>query len=63
MVDMAIRYCVAAVIENKTAETIVKALFVVWITTVGAPVQIFLDNGGEFNNEVFDIVGDQFGVE
>ena len=62
MVDMSTRYCIATVIKNKTAETIIKALFTFWITIFGAPAQILSDNGGEFNNDVMRSLSDAYGI-
>ena len=62
MVDLATRYCKAMVVENKTASTIVSALFTSWITSFGAPQQFLSDNGGEFNNEEVRALGDLYGI-
>ena len=56
MVDIATRYCAAYVIRNKLPSTIIKAIFVTWITIFGAPQKFLSDNGGEFvNNEMRDL--------
>ena len=56
MVDIATRFCQAYVIPNKMPRTIIKALFVSWISIFGAPKKILSDNGGEFsNNEIRDL--------
>ena len=50
------------VVENKTASTIVSALFTSWITSFGAPQQFLSDNGGEFNNEEVRALDDLYGI-
>ena len=50
LVDIATRYCSAAVIRNKFPRTVVKQLCLSWIAHFGAPKRILSDNGGEFNN-------------
>lgn len=62
LVDVATRYCIATVIRNKAAETIIKALFACWITIFGAPSQFLSDNGGEFNNDIMRSLGDVYGI-
>ncbi|CAL4095593.1 unnamed protein product, partial [Meganyctiphanes norvegica] len=63
MVDLASRFCTAVVITNKSADTVVTAIFKSWITLFGAPHNFLSDNGGEFNNEIMRCLGDQFGVK
>ena len=56
IVDIATRYCQAYVLVNKLPRTIIKALFVSWISIFGAPQKIISDNGGEFcNNEIREL--------
>ena len=63
MVDVATRYCSAAVINNKLAQTILKHLFLNWIVYFGAPRKILSDNGGEFSNEQMREFGETFNVK
>ena len=63
MVDLASRFCTAVVISNKSAETVVTAIFKAWITIFGAPRNFLSDNGGEFNNEIMRCLGDHFGIK
>ena len=63
MVDLASRFCTATVIPDKSAETVVTAIFRFWITIFGAPRSILSDNGGEFNNEQMRCLGDHFGIK
>ena len=56
MVDIATRFCQARVVTDKIPKTIIKAIFVSWITTFGAPRKFLTDNGGEFvNHEIRDL--------
>lgn len=63
MVDLATRYCLAAIVKDKSADSIVKSFVTCWITIFGAPSQILSDNGREFNNEKFRCMGDMFGIK
>ena len=63
MVDVATRFCSAAVISDKRPCTILKMLFIHWISKFGAPRQILTDNGREFNNEEMRQFGESFNVK
>ena len=63
MVDLATRFCSAAVLTNKKPESVVNALFSKWILTFGAPRKFLSDNGGEFNNELMRCLGGHFGID
>ena len=60
MVDMATRYCNACVINKKTPRIIVDAVMRHWIALFGAPRKFLTDNGGEFNNEEFRSMCENF---
>ena len=63
IVDLATRYCVASVIANKSAKTVVGSVFRNWISLFGAPGKLLSDNGLEFNNNDMRELGDMFGVK
>ena len=63
MVDLATRYCAAAVVHDKQAKTIIKAFFGHWIAIFGAPTKILSDNGCEFNNSHMRELGEKFNIE
>ena len=63
IVDIATRFCQAYVIHNKLPSTIIKALFVTWITIFGAPQKILSDNGGEFSNNDMRELSDIFCIK
>ena len=63
IVDNATRYCAAAVIKDKNPRTIVKAIFLNWISTFGAPRKILSDNGGEFNNVELRQLAESFNIK
>ena len=63
LVDVATRFCAARVIRNKEAPTIIKGIFLSWITHFGAPQQIFSDNGGEFNNAELKALGEAYNIK
>ena len=62
IVDLATRFCTASVISNKLPSTIIKSLFVSWITIFGAPKRILSDNGGEFDNPEMRALGEAFNI-
>ena len=62
MVDLATRFCTASVINNKVPATIIKNLFISWITIFGAPKKILSDNGREFNNAEMRALGEAFNI-
>ena len=63
MVDVHTRYASARVIRNKEAPTIMKGIFLSWITFFGAPKKIFSDCGGEFNNSELRALGEAYNVK
>ena len=63
IVDLATRFCTATVVNNKQPSTIIKGLFVSWITIFGAPKRILTDGGGEFNNAEMRALGEAFNIK
>ena len=63
IVDHFTRFCSAIVIRNKRPETIIRGLFMSWITVFGAPYKFFSDNGGEFCNSEMRELGEQFNIK
>ena len=63
MVDMATRYCNASVISSKTASVIIDGVMRHWVALFGSPKKILTDNGGEFNNNEFRSMGENFNIE
>ena len=56
MIDMATRYSSAGIVKNKDKTTVVKEIFVKWISIFGTPNKFMADNGGEFaNSEYVDL--------
>jgi hypothetical protein len=62
LVDLCTRLSAAIFIPNKKKETIVDALFKIWISVYGPADQFLSDNGGEFVNSDFISLCDQFGI-
>ena len=62
MVDLFTRYCSAVVIHDKKPDTIVRKLFENWICIFGAPKKFLSDNGGEFNNDIFRSLAENYGI-
>lgn len=63
MVDMATRYCNACVIKGKAAHIIIDAFMRYWVALFGSPKKILTDNGGEFNNNDFRSMCENFNIE
>ena len=63
IVDIATRFCQAHVINNKSPSTIIKALFVTWISFFGATKKILSDNGGDFSNKEMRELSDMFCIK
>ena len=63
MVDLATRFCSSSVINNKLPDTVIKCLFLNWISIFGAPKSILSDNGREFNNHIMQDLGEKFNVK
>ena len=62
IIDHATRFSAAAVVKSKRKEEIVDAFIKHWIAIFGAPGKILSDNGGEFNNDLFRELGEQFNI-
>lgn len=54
VIDHATRFSAAGVIKSKSAETIIKKFFEIWISVFGTPQTVLSDNGGEFVNKQFE---------
>ena len=63
IVDLATRFCSACVIHNKKPATIIKGLFISWITIFGPPKKLLADNGGEFSNSEMRSLGEAFSIK
>lgn len=63
MLDSFSRYCRAAYIRDKRAETIVKKILTEWISIFGRPRKLFSDNGGEFNNDLVREMCESLNIE
>ena len=63
MVDLFSRFSATEIINNKKQETIIEAMFKIWISIFGRSKLIFSDNGGEFFNESFIAMCEDLGVK
>lgn len=59
IIDHATRFSAASVVRSKDRDVIISKVFEIWITFFGSPGQILSDNGGEFANEDFKIMGEK----
>ena len=62
LIDCLTRYSAATVVPNKKPETIISAIFKIWITIFGPPGTFLSDNGGEFVNEQFISMGEAYNI-
>ena len=60
MIDHATRFSAASVVMSKKREEVVDAFIKHWIAIFGAPGTILSDNRGEFSNDLFHVLGQQF---
>ena len=58
MIDDAARFSAASVVKSKKKEEVVNAFIKHWIAIFVAPGTILLDNGAEFSNDLFHMLGD-----
>ena len=62
MIDHATRYSRACIIPNKKKRTIVRGILDHWISIFGSPQKFLSDNGGEFVNDEFTELAEQFNI-
>ena len=62
MIDMFTRFSGTSIIKNKHQNTIIDAMFSIWISIFGRPKLVFNDNGGEFTNDSFISVCESLGI-
>lgn len=62
LVDVASRYSAAVQVQNKNPNTIIAAIFHKWISVFGPPKSFLSDNGGEFVNEKFISMAENFNI-
>ena len=62
LIDLCTRLSAATIIPNKKSQTVVKAIFRIWISVYGAPVKFLSDNGGEFANAEFLAFCEKLGI-
>ena len=62
IIDHATRYSVSCVISSKKKELIIKKIFKHWIGSFGYPKKILVDNEGEFCNEDFKSLCENFNI-
>lgn len=62
-IDLFSRFSLTRLVKDKNAETIMTAFFETWVTLMGRPMKILIDNGGEFSNAVMTAACEDLGVE
>ena len=63
LIDMFSRYSAACVVRSKRKEVIADAIFKVWLSYFGHPNKFLADNGGEFSNNVYTDLCEQFNIQ
>ena len=61
-IDLFAKFSATCIIPNKEKETIIQALFKIWISIYGASGEFFSDNGGEFVNHEFTDMCQSLGI-
>lgn len=62
LIDLCTRLSAAIRIKNKKPETIIQAIFQIWIQVYGSTEKFLVDNGGEFANPQFIDMTEKFGI-
>ena len=62
LIDLATRYSAAVVIRSKDKDVIAKTLCQIWIAIFGSPHKFLSDNGGEFSNELWQDICENFNI-
>lgn len=62
LIDMCARLLAAIFVPNKNKDTILKAMFCIWISAYGSLDKILVVNGGEFGNTKFTETSDYVGI-
>ena len=63
MIDIFTRFSAGAIVRTKEASVVGDKIIKQWIGIFGAPRKMFNDNGGEFANEQFIQLCQQFNIE
>ena len=62
LIDMCTCLSAATFVPNKNKDTILKAIFHIWIAVYGSQDKILVENGGEFANTEFNETTDYLGI-
>ena len=63
LIDHATRYSAGQVISSKDPEVIILAVLKIWVAYFGPPRKILTDNGGEFSNNDYRIMGEKLNTK
>jgi len=61
LIDMHSRFCKCTLLADKSAPVVGDALLA-WLTTFGAPHRLLTDGGGEFDNDLWRLIVNRFGI-
>lgn len=62
LIDTCTRFSMSSILKNKAAETIIEAIYKLWISIFGAPDMFLSDNGTEFANQHFRQLGEAYNI-
>ena len=62
LIDHCTRLSASTVIPDKNPDTVIKAIFKIWISVYGSAEKFLTDNGGEFANDDFVQLCETFGI-
>ena len=62
LIDLCTRLSAATTIKDKNPTTVIEAILRTWISVYGSSGNFLVDNGGEFANEEFINLAEQFGI-
>ena len=62
LIDMCTRLSAATRISDKNPDTVIKALFKIWISIYGSAEKFLMDNGGEFANSKLINLAEKFNI-
>ena len=62
IIDLCTQLSASTVVSNKNPDTIIKAIFKIWISVYGSAEKFLTDNGKEFANNNFIQLSKSFGI-
>lgn len=63
IIDQFTRFSAGSIVKTKKSSEIINSFIHTWLSVHGPPRRVFSDNGGEFNNEEFRDMAENFNIE